>query len=118
MGSDNYRNYFILLTGSIPKVAEHTSRNRVLFVKGEEMKKKLIALIATIMLLLFTLCGCERGEMNERFFIVEELGNDSRIVCDRETGVLYFYSYEPYQGAMTVLLDKDGKPLLYEGELK
>ena len=82
------------------------------------MKKKLIALIVTIMLLLFTLCGCGKEEINGRFFIVEELGNSSRIVCDRETGVLYFYSYIPYQGAITVLLDKDGKPLLYEGELK
>lgn len=85
------------------------------------MKKKLIALIATIMLMLFTLCGCSGKFISDRFFVVENLGTQGSleyIVCDRETGVLYLYKEEGYRAVMTVLLDKDGKPLLYEGELK
>ena len=34
-----------MLTGSIPKMAEHTSRNGALLLKGEEMRKKLIPLL-------------------------------------------------------------------------
>ncbi len=84
------------------------------------MKKKLIALIATIMLLLFTLCGCNEKicSVSDRFFVVENLGSLEYIICDRETGVLYLYMEQSNRVAITVLLDKDGKPLLYEGELK
>ena len=35
-----------------------------------------------------------------------------RIVQDRETGVNYLMTYEGNAGGLTVLLDKDGKPVI------
>lgn len=37
------------------------------------------------------------------------------IVVDEQTGVQYLFSAIGYSGGMTVLVDKDGKPLLAEG---
>lgn len=43
-------------------------------------------------------------------FIKTEVWSDNFVFVDKETKVQYYYA----AGAMTVLLDKDGKPLLYE----
>ncbi|KAE9708257.1 hypothetical protein GP713_23980 [Escherichia coli] len=37
------------------------------------------------------------------------------IVVDEQTGVQYLFSAIGYSGGMTVLVDKDGKPLLADG---
>ena len=34
------------------------------------------------------------------------------ILIDRETGVNYLYRQSGYSGGLTVLLDKDGKPIV------
>ena len=34
------------------------------------------------------------------------------IWVDKETGVNYLYRHSGYSGVMTVLLDKDGKPII------
>ena len=34
------------------------------------------------------------------------------ILVDRETGVNYLYAASGYSGGLTVLLDKDGKPVI------
>jgi len=34
------------------------------------------------------------------------------ILVDKETGVNYLYRQSGYSGGMTVLLDKDGKPVI------
>ena len=38
--------------------------------------------------------------------------NLMQIWVDRETGVNYLYSASGYSGGLTVLLDKDGKPVI------
>ncbi len=43
-------------------------------------------------------------------FIKTEVWSDNFVFVDKETKVQYYYA----AGAMTVLVDKDGKPLLYE----
>ena len=40
-----------------------------------------------------------------------------KIITDSETGVQYLFATEGYAGGLTVLLDKDGKPLLNEDYL-
>ena len=90
------------------------------------MKNKtliLILLLATTLLC----CGCgERTIQNEAkkeqnsydtYFIriSSEYGGD--IVYDSRTGVQYWRSNGSYNhGSLTVLLDADGKPLIYKGE--
>ena len=39
-----------------------------------------------------------------------------KIIEDTETGVNYLFSFDGYAGGMTVLLDKDGKPVINKKE--
>ena len=36
------------------------------------------------------------------------------IIIDKETGVMYLWKTDHYKGGLTVMLDKDGKPLINE----
>lgn len=88
------------------------------------MKNKVLV---TIMLLTVILSGCgQRTIQNEAkkdqdsyntYFIKisSEYGGD--IVYDSRTGVQYWRSEGAYNhGTLTVLIDADGKPLIYKGE--
>ena len=50
----------------------------------------------------------------KRFEVVYSEGKLSgvRILLDKETGVQYLETYNGYAGGLTVLLGRDGKPLL------
>lgn len=80
------------------------------------MKKILMALIVAVMLL----SGCAKVENAEptnvsRFKLLESSGS-WYVVVDRDTGVMYAVSGGIYnQGIFTVLVDADGKPLIWEG---
>ena len=65
--------------------------------------KKVILIIATMLVM----ASCERSI---RF---ESIGNG--VVYDKTTNVEYYLGY---YGNMCVLVDADGKPLIYEGKNK
>jgi len=52
---------------------------------------------------------------DKRFRVVEKQGNGmmvlDKVIQDRSTGVLYLWHQEGYAGGLTVLVDRDGKPL-------
>lgn len=49
-------------------------------------------------------------------FVVVEYVYDWKVVYDKETLVMYAVSNEPRNsGVFTLLVDKDGKPLLWKG---
>ena len=51
----------------------------------------------------------------KRRFIVgnqEGMLEGVKIITDSETGVQYLFAFEGYAGGLTVLVDKDGKPLV------
>lgn len=52
--------------------------------------------------------------MDDRFEVVEKNGlyQGTRIIVDKETGVQYLLAWWTNVGGLTVLVDKDGKPLL------
>lgn len=52
--------------------------------------------------------------MEKRFVISEKEGlmEGARIIVDTETGVQYLMAHWTNIGGITVLVDKDGKPLL------
>ena len=52
--------------------------------------------------------------MDDRFEVVEKEGfsQGTRIIVDKETGVQYLLAWWTTVGGLTVLVDKDGKPLL------
>jgi len=39
----------------------------------------------------------------------------AKIITDSQTGVQYLFAFEGYAGGLTVLVDKDGKPLVEDG---
>ena len=49
-----------------------------------------------------------------RFIISNKEGalNGAMIITDSETGVQYLFASSGYAGGLTVLVDKDGKPLV------
>ncbi len=51
---------------------------------------------------------------NDRFKKIYSQGaiQSIEIFVDKETGVNYIFSHTGYAGGMTVLLDKDGKPVI------
>ena len=58
--------------------------------------------------------------MENRFEFVEKNGlvQGARIIVDKETGVQYLLAHWTNVGGLTVLVDKDGKPLLDQRDVK
>lgn len=98
------------------------------------MKKNLFLILLILIMPVFILCGCGEipksedyaSEGNTRFVYVKEytVDNDTRfkILVDKETKVMYLYyssmgSSRGYAG-LTVMLNADGTPMLWEGELE
>lgn len=84
----------------------------------------MFAVLATLMLSV-TLMGCSANPAKKtytddtpsRFVIIEE-SDFWMVVADQETKVMYAISLSSYnRGNFTMLVDSDGTPLLYEGEL-
>lgn len=91
------------------------------------MKMKKIKLSIAIALLATVLFGCgERTIQNEAkkeqdsyntYFIKISQENGGSIVYDSRTGVQYWRSNGAYNfGTLTMLVDTDGKPLIYKEE--
>lgn len=89
------------------------------------MKKTIIYLLVVSVLcslLAWCLAGCSNytePQAEPRFKSVEmTIVNNSGawLVVDTETGVLYLYRGGSGSSGMTVLVDAEGKPLLWEGE--
>lgn len=81
------------------------------------MKK--IAVCLLFLLTVSTFSGCSETEVEndnsgERFYrAIDGLYND--VYVDKETGVMYFYRKKGNSGGLTVMVDEDGKPLIWEG---
>ena len=78
------------------------------------MKKKLIAAILTVTLLI---AGCENvnvsAEQDEKLIIVER-GSGYGICADKDTGVMYLCIKNG--GGITAMLNADGTPKIWRGE--
>ena len=81
-----------------------------------------------VVLVLFALCaclfvGCKSPELYEENrwkgtgFVWIETKGDVNYIYHEDTGVMYaYYSDHGYKGAITVLLNADGTPMIWEGE--
>lgn len=82
------------------------------------MKKFFILLFAAM---LFTSCGLSTVEKEPRLneasmFVLIEEAPIWKVVYHKETKVMYAVSYGSYNlGTFTLLVDREGKPLLYKG---
>ena len=83
------------------------------------MKKFLCFILC--LLLVFMLLGCKGENENDilfssgRFILVSNSPGEA-VFYDGETMVMYLLLYGVYQKAVTVLLNADGTPMLYEGQ--
>lgn len=90
------------------------------------MKKAIISLIVIVLIILAGLIlkditiptsNAVSTDNGERFVVIEKRDWLYYVVYDKETKVQYTISIGSYnQGTFTLLVDKDGKPLLYKGE--
>ena len=88
------------------------------------MKRKLLSLISVLVISASLLTGCapvagaetEVEEIEYDRFVMVYKESRTRVYVDIETGVQYTLYDGAYGAAMEVLLDADGKPLLYEWE--
>lgn len=92
--------------------------------------KKIISILICVCILMCSLAACAdsyvaeaKAEIEEdyRFYIVdtvkierEFLHDTAHIMVDRYTNICYLYTVNGYRGGITVLLDSDGKPLIWE----
>lgn len=81
------------------------------------MKKKILASILTATLLI---AGCSdtanvsAGQDNT--MVLVESSCDYLIFADNDTGVMYLYIKESTGGGLTVMLNADGTPKIWQGE--
>lgn len=84
------------------------------------MKKFYIILVTFILSLFLVACGNKKPagddpSKSSRFVTVEST-LIYKIVVDKETGVMYAVSYGGYNsGNFSLLVDREGKPLIWEG---
>ena len=81
--------------------------------------------IAMVMFIMLLVAGCAKVEKansqkkkpdNISRFVEVEYASLWEVVADRETGVMYAVSNGAYNhGTFTLLVDADGKPLIYKG---
>lgn len=89
----------------------------------KKIKVKIIAIIFAI-LMIFCLIGCnnQKPKISERetekvFVLVGYAEAEYKIVYHRKTRVMYVVSCGSYNyGTFTVMVDENGKPLLWQGE--
>lgn len=93
------------------------------------MKKKIISLLLLLVIPTALLCGCKTIETypyktiqsGDRFVIIKELTTHANTVYvemyDKTTKVMYVYVKLGESGSLTVMLNADGTPLLWDEEL-
>jgi len=58
--------------------------------------------------------AAEDPALEERFYAPEGRDGVGTVIVDRETGVCYLWRKEGYGAGMTLLVDAEGDPLLWE----
>lgn len=81
------------------------------------MKKKILTAILVTTLLI---AGCSEmanvsaGQDNTMVLVESELNYS--IYADKDTGVMYLYMWSRYGGGLTVMLNADDTPKIWQGE--
>lgn len=86
------------------------------------MKKKIFILLVALLFLIFIFAGCEdnnvsTSKVGDITLIKVVNGENFDIYVDKDTRVMYIFNKTTYQGGMTVLINSDGSPMLWEGDL-
>lgn len=93
------------------------------------MKKKIFCFLLLLVMPIILLFGCaldnaQTSEIGKEYIVGNvilvkvEKGKDFDLFVDKNTKVIYIYNKTSYQGGLTAMLNADGTPMLWEGELK
>lgn len=74
--------------------------------------KRAIVIIMLVVLLSVSLCGCVKAEAGNRRLWVLDASPMYEIYVDNLTGIQYLSTH---QGGVCVMVDAEGKPLIWEG---
>lgn len=74
--------------------------------------KRAIVIIMLVVLLPVSLCGCVKAEAGNRRLWVLDASPMYEIYVDNLTGIQYLRTYK---GGVCVIVDAEGKPLIWEG---
>lgn len=75
--------------------------------------KRAIVIIMLVVLLSVSMCGCQKAEAGNRRLWILDSGAMYGIYVDNLTGVQYL---RINQGGVCVMVDAEGRPLIWEGE--
>lgn len=75
--------------------------------------KRVISILLAVMLVA-TLASCAVSDEAEKDrFENKYVGEYKTIIIDQDTGVMYLFVKSGYGGGLSVMLDRDGKPLVH-----
>lgn len=83
--------------------------------------KKIIVFVLALVMCAVIFAGCGGTKENSRFVIIDsDVESEDRIssalYADKQTNVVYWFTKGGYGQTMTVLLNSDGTPILYDFE--
>jgi hypothetical protein len=93
--------------------------------------KKIIAFVLALVMCAVIFVGCDTSipklddgggiSIPNRFIEIANnsgglMDNSHKIYVDKETNVMYWYIYGGYHAGLTVMLNSDGTPMLYDFE--
>ncbi len=83
--------------------------------------KKIIVFVLALVMCAVIFAGCGGTKENIRFVIIDsDVESEDRIssalYADKQTNVVYWFTKSGYGQTMTVLLNSDGTPVLYDFE--
>lgn len=73
--------------------------------------KRAIVIIMLVVLLSVSLCGCTKAEASNHRLRTLDMGLMYEIYVDNLTGIQYLRTYK---GGVCVMVDAEGKPLIWE----
>lgn len=82
--------------------------------------KRCMAILLVLVMAVAMLAGCastpivEDVQTDARFVVVVMQGSNV-VYADTETGVMYYFHKGGYGGGMSVMVDADGNPLIWDG---
>ena len=88
------------------------------------MKKIIFCILIFVLIFAFVGCEKEHENGNDLYKVCENVSmvavektQDFIIYVHKETKVMYLYENRYNRGGITIMLDENGKPLLWDGEL-
>lgn len=83
--------------------------------------KKILAVLILCLISVFSLVGCKDYDIvndsnYEDKFIIICLKGENKIYVHKDTKVMYLFVKRGYGAGLCVMVDENGKPLLWQGE--